>query len=252
MPWAEWEAFASHSGLYDTDGVPMRTLFPLASILTATTLAGAQHLDLEVDPMVIEEGDLVTVEVRVDGAIQDLRGFSVDLYFDPSRVQPQNVFEGEVLLAHPPTFFYWEERDDAWGHSLHVDNAILGGNMGASGPGALCYILLRGESCGLESLRLEHAVLRDMDNQNIPVTVGPAITHQICLVPPLFIENQVDGSIRLSWLPSLNAEEYHLWSRDGWSQPWQYRVATMDTTWTDPETPFLGKRFYQMTLLQHP
>ncbi len=229
----------------------MRTHIAFACILLAFATASAQHLSLALDPVVMEEGELATVEVRVDLATQNLRGYSVDLYFDPSRVQPQNLFEGEVLLAHSPTFFYWEEREDEWGHCLHIDNAILGDTQGAGGPGVLCYILLRGESCGLESVRLGNALLRDTDNQALDLTVGPAITHQICLVPPLFITTLGDGAAQLSWYPSLNALEYHLWSRDDWSQPWQYRTATTDTSWVDPETPFLGKRFYQLTLLQN-
>lgn len=229
----------------------MRTLAILFSVLALHASLQAQTISLALDLSIVEIGELATVEVRVDDAVADLRGYSLDVYFDPSRVAAQSIFEGEVLLPHSPTFFYWEERDDEWGHCLHIDNAILGGTLGGNGPGALCYILLRGQSCGLETLRIDHATLRDLDNQPLAVTTGPALTHQICQVPPLFITTLGDGAIRLSWTPALNVIAYHLWSRERWYQPWQYRGATTDTSWVDPETPFLGMRLYHMTLLHN-
>jgi hypothetical protein len=229
----------------------MRTLALLLGTLLAMGQARSQTLALSVDAPVIDVGELVTVEVRVDTAVQDLRGYSLDIYYDYGRVEPYSVLEGEVLLAHSPTFFYWQEVDDESGRHLHLDNAILGGTLGGSGEGALCYILLRGLTCGVETLRLSNTQLRDMDNAPISCSVDSLASHQVCLVPPLFISTLPDGAAQLNWLPSLNALEYHLWSRDDWSQPWQYRTATTDTSWVDPETPFLGKRFYQLTLLQN-
>lgn len=229
----------------------MRTHIAFACILLAFATASAQHVSLALDPVVMEEGELATVEVRVDTGVQDLRGYSLDIYYDYGRVEPYSVLEGEVLLAHSPTFFYWQEVDDESGRHLHLDNAILGGTLGGSGEGALCYILLRGLTCGVETLRLSNTQLRDMDNAPISCSVDSLASHQVCLVPPLFISTLPDGAAQLNWLPSLNALEYHLWSRDDWSQPWQYRTATTDTSWVDPETPFLGKRFYQLTLLQN-
>jgi|GEM_PF-2196722 len=230
----------------------MRALIPfLTSLMLAPGICLAQALQLVVDPIVVEREELVTVEVRLDGGASALRGYTLDLRYDRSLFSISSIYEGEVMLAHTPTFFYWEDLGDNSHSVIHVDHAILGGDAGGEGPGALFHVVLRAEYCGVESLWVENALFRDMDNQPIGVNVDAQVEHQACQVPPLLITDLGSGVMRLSWTPALNAIEYHLWSRERWYLPWQYRGATTDTSWVDPETPFLGMRLYQLTLLHN-
>lgn len=224
----------------------------MLTLATALVLAGtarAQTLSLQVDPLVAEVGDLITLTITVDGELSDLRGYTLDLHYNRDRVNLFSISEGEVMLALTPTFLYWEDQGQNGSSVIQVDHAILGGEEGGSGPGALLYVLFEGESCGLETIRVDNVLFRDLDNQPLPVTVGAGFEHQICQVPRLFIERLPNNAARLHWNRVLNVEEYHLWWRTAFGETWQPLTTTLDTSFVDPVTPGPLQRIYRLSLL---
>ncbi|MDP2359960.1 MAG: hypothetical protein Q8O14_04305 [bacterium] len=221
----------------------------LTALLLGLRPALGQSLQLQVAPIVVEPGQLVTVELRVDAAVSDLRGYTLDFHYNRDRVTIQSIQQGEVMLAHTPTFFYWEDAGANGNSVLTIDHAILGGTAGGQGPGALCYIILQGEDCGIETLWVDNALFRDMDNDPLYITLGAGVEHQVCQVPPLYITNLGSGVMQLDWDRALNALEYHLWHRERWYQPWEYLATTTDTFWVDPATPGPAMRLYRLSLL---
>lgn len=221
----------------------------MAALLLGSGAGQAQELQLQVSPVVVEPDSLVTLEVRVDGAVAGLRGYTLDLHYDRDVASVFSIYEGEVMLAHTPTFFYWEDLGDNSHSLIHVDHAILGGLEGGEGPGALFHVTLRGEGCGIESLWVDNALFRDLDNDALAVSLGTAVEHQVCQVPRLHIARNGDGSMLLTWDRVLNAQEYHLWTRPRWEQPWLPLATVTDTSWTDPGTPGPGSRLYRLSLL---
>lgn len=224
----------------------------MLTLATALVLAGtarAQTLSLQADPLVAEEGDLITLTVAVDGDVSDLRGYTLDLHYNRDLVTLFSISEGEVMLALTPTFLYWEDQGQNGSSVIQVDHAILGGDEGGAGPGALLYVNFVGESCGVETIRADNALFRDLDNQPISVTVGPGFEHQVCQVPPLRIERMPTNAARLYWDRVLNAQEYHLWWRTAWGDAWQPLATTLDTTYVDPATPGPLMRIYRLSLL---
>jgi hypothetical protein len=228
----------------------MRALcLPVLALLALIRPLAAQSLELVVDPRVCEPDEIITVEVHVDAAVADLRGYTLDLHYNRDRMSVFSILEGGLMLAHTPTFFYWEDSGSNGSSVLHVDHAILGGTAGATGPGVLCTMLFRAESCGVAPVWVDAVQFRDLDNDPLPVSVGPAVEHQVCQVPPLLIDRLADGRIQLSWQRALNALEYHLWWRERWYHPWQPLATTTDTSWIDPATPGPQMRLYRLTLL---
>ncbi len=226
-------------------------LFTLAALLVGFRPLAAQELDIAVDPLVTEPDELITVELRVDSQVENLRGYTLDLHYDQHRVSVFSIYEGGLMLANTPTFFYWEILGDNGNSVIHIDHAILGGTTGASGPGVLCTILLRAEDCGIENLTVDNALFRDMDNAPLAVTLDTGEEHQVCQVPPLHITRLNDGRMRLTWDRGLNVIEYYLWTRERWYDPWQYLATTTDTFWVDPGTPGPEMRLYRLTLLHN-
>lgn len=228
----------------------MRSLLASLVLAAASALtASAQLVDLDLDPIVCEPGEIITVDIRADGLVADLRGYTLDLHYNRDRVSVFSIVEGPLMLSHTPTFLYWEDLGANGSSTLHIDHAILGGLAGATGPGVLCTVLFRAEDCGVESLWLDDAQFRDLDNDPLPVALGAMVEHQVCQVPPLYIDRLADGRIQLSWQRALNALEYHLWWRERWYHPWQPLATTTDTSWVDPATPGPQMRLYRLTLL---
>ncbi|MFA7332185.1 MAG: cohesin domain-containing protein [Candidatus Delongbacteria bacterium] len=226
-------------------------LFSLTALLLGLRPGLAQTLELTVEPQVVEPDELITLELRVDTAVADLRGYTLDLHYDRDRVSVFSIYEGGLMLAHTPTFFYWEDSGANGNSVIHIDHAILGGTVGASGPGVLCTVVLRAEDCGIETVWVDNALFRDMENAPLAVGLGGGVEHQVCQVPPLQITRLTDGRMRLTWDRGLNVDEYHLWTRERWYQPWLYLATTTDTFWVDPGTPGPQMRLYRLTLLHH-
>jgi hypothetical protein len=222
----------------------------LVTALALSSPARAQTLSLQIDPQVIEPGELTTLSLVVDVGLQDLRGYTLDLHYNRDRLNLFSIIEGDVMLAQSPTFLYWEDLGLNGNSVLHVDHAILGGDEGGEGPGALLHLVFVGVSCGLQTLWVDGALFRDLNNQPLSVAVGSGVEQQVCQVPRLYIERLPGNEARLYWDRVLNAEEYRLWWRTAWGESWLPLATTLDTSFVDPATPGPLQRIYRLTL-QH-
>ena len=71
-------------------------------------------------------------------SIEDLKGYSVILSYDPTILKPKEVEEGPCLSKGNETFF-WKEIDSAQG-TIQIDCAILGSEKSAYGDGSLATL----------------------------------------------------------------------------------------------------------------
>ncbi len=118
--------------------------------------------------IIVGPADTLTVDVTVDGAASDLRGFTFVFEFDPLVVRPTDVTAGALETGAPcPSFFTWL-NEAAVGDSIFVDGATLGCSV--SGPGAFVRMRFVGVEQGLSPLACRRGELRDSMNQPIPHT----------------------------------------------------------------------------------
>lgn len=208
----------------------------------------AVEISLEVDPLVIQPGELTVVRILVDGDLSELRGYTLDLYYSTEQLDLFSVNEGEVLLAHTPTYLYWQDQSLNGHGVIHVDHAILGESTGGEGPGALLYLSWEGQNCGIGDLWLENIQLRDLENQPIGFTLAGGIEQQVCQVPPLNIDRRPDNSILLTWDRVLNANLFYLQHRHDLWDTWVPLATTVDTFYVDPATPGPDMRLYRLVV----
>ena len=78
------------------------------------------------------------IELKVS-SIEDLKGYSVILSYDPTILKPKEVEEGPCLSKENETFF-WKEIDSAKG-TIQIDSAILGSEKSAYGDGCSCSVI---------------------------------------------------------------------------------------------------------------
>ncbi len=219
----------------------------IASCLLALG-ARAIEIGLEVDPIVVEPGELVMLNIVASGDLSQLRGYTLDLEYRTAQIDLFSVIEGDIMIVNPPTYLYWQD-DAINGYGIvHVDHAILGDTSGGEGPGTLIQFLWEARECGLGEFALENIQLRDLQNQPLTFAYTGDVLHQICQVPPLQIEWQPDNSVRLFWDPVLNANQYLLDSRTNLEDLWQPLVTVADTSWIDPASSGLPMRLYRLRI----
>jgi hypothetical protein len=116
----------------------------------------------------------VTVSVRIEGMVEQLRGFEMFISFDPDYLEIENLqafSEGDFLSANGETQFYAIGSDG----NYMVDCAILGVTPGSVGDGTLFSITLSTKQLSTgpagTDLAISGVVLRDVLNQGISVDV---------------------------------------------------------------------------------
>jgi hypothetical protein len=221
----------------------------IATMITVS-LCHAQTIEVNVDQIMAEPGEMIVISIDVDAAVTNLRGYTLDLHYQRNYVDLFSISEGEVMLAASPTYIDWEDSTGTDNNNvIHVDHAILGNGTPAQGAGSLFYVTMLGENCGIEQLWIDNVELRDMDNHSIAVTVGPLVEHQVCQIPRLYIASTLDSNILLTWGRVLNANLFRLHRSPEIEGPWPVIHTTSDTSWIDtgiviPET----KQFYYLTV----
>lgn len=148
----------------------------LAVILAGAPVAHAQ-VSLSFAPLHSTFCDTATVDVTVDGAAADLRGFSLVFEFDPTIVQPISVARGALMTGAPCGSFLSWLNIAAVGDSIAVDGATLGCSM--TGPGSILrFRFVPGAFTGTSPLRCRHGLLRDSLNQPVAFTsVAGSLMH---------------------------------------------------------------------------
>jgi hypothetical protein len=111
------------------------------------------------------------VDVWIDGATTDLRGFSLVIEFDPNIVDPIAVEAGAALTSGDcPSYESWNNAA-AVGDSVYFDAAGLGCSV--DGPGPIARIWFSGVADGMTELSVRSAILRDSENRSITVDSEP-------------------------------------------------------------------------------
>jgi hypothetical protein len=122
----------------------------------------------------------LTVAITVDGAATDLRGFSLELQYDDSVVEPIAVSAGNLLTGAGCDHFLTWLDPDADG-TVAIDGATLGCSM--IGPGTIATVEFAGVADGTSPLACLSGILRDGVNDSIAYTCVPGTMTYACPVP---------------------------------------------------------------------
>jgi len=161
--------------------------------VAAATVSHAQTLTFPTDPA---SGEFVCpstllVDVTVDGAIGDLRGASLVLGYDPSKIRPVSITAGPLFEAASCShFLQWLDPLNLDG-SLEIDAALLGCSV--SGPGGIVTIEFEGVGNGVSALTCIDSTLRNSANQTIPVSCFSRIVKYSC---PVGIDSPTWGHVK--------------------------------------------------------
>jgi hypothetical protein len=143
-------------------------------VLLMLALAGAGPLaghaaDLGFTPNPGFVCDTLTVDVTIDAAVTDLRGFTFVFTFAPAAVRPIAVTAGALVEgASCPNFLQWINAA-AIGDSIYVDGATLGCSI--DGPGSIVQLtFVRTTYNATSPINCRSGSLRDAMNQPIPYT----------------------------------------------------------------------------------
>lgn len=99
-------------------------------------------------------------------SIENLKGYSVTLSYDPAVLKPGEIEEGPCLAEGNKTFF-WKKIDPLKG-TIQIDCAILGAELSAYGEGSLATLhftalLTKGDT----EVNFAQTQTRDTHNQSI-------------------------------------------------------------------------------------
>lgn len=123
----------------------------------------------------------ILVDLNVDAAVVDLRGFSLTLSYDPAVLDPISVSAGSLVAsASCANTLYWIDAATNDG-SLEVDLALLGCSV--NGPGSVLSIEFEGVGDGTTTLQCSNSIFRDSANAEIPVSCLPVDISYSCPVP---------------------------------------------------------------------
>jgi hypothetical protein len=163
-----------------------RTLLGLLASLMFFLFAASAHAQSAIvsfDPAQssIVCGEAGTIEVYIDDSIDDLRGFSMILAFDPELITPVTVEAGSLVTgAGCPHSLFWVNPDGTG--TIEVDGAMLGCSI--QGPGAILSIVFEAAE-GVEgdtALTCQSLSLRDSQNVDIPAECSAATIEVTCAV----------------------------------------------------------------------
>jgi len=124
-------------------------------------------------------GETLLVDLVVDAAAIDLRGFSLELTYDDSVIEPVAVTAGALLAgASCDHFFTWLNPGNPG--MIAVDGAAMGCSV--AGPGAIVTIEFAGLVDGTSPVECLSGILRDGDNAPIDYTCEPGTVTYSCPV----------------------------------------------------------------------
>ena len=220
----------------------------IIGLLLQLQLLQAQQMTVVIDSLVAEIGTVVKVDFVIDAAVEDLRGYSLDLSYNSDLVELFSMLEGPVFLMNPPSVLWWTDNVDGPNSYLHIDHVILGVGESVDGPGVILSIFLQGIDCGIETLAISNAIFRDVDNMTLPVTTSD-LTHQICQMPHLDIEIifPSDDAL-LTWDRIINSNFFRVYMSSEPYSGYTEITVTPDTFYLDTTAPGIPWRFYYIVL----
>ena len=161
----------------------------LVSLLGAGPTLAQVHLAFNPAAGLIEGTGTLAVDVTVDAAAVDLRGFSAVVEFDPTVVEVLSVTPGgQITGAACPNFLYPFYTPGA--DSVAFDGATLG--CSTDGPGAIVTIVFQALPRSLDGgypattpLVWRSSILRDGDNHSIVSVCDPGF---IDVIRPISVD----------------------------------------------------------------
>ncbi|MBU2502396.1 cohesin domain-containing protein [bacterium] len=164
-------------------GVFPALLAVLAVVAGSPVGADLQAAELSFSPQEgnFDCGMIYRVELQVDAAVTDLRGFSLVLQYDPLILTPWSVGAGSLMTGAGCSHFFTWLNPGAVDGTIMVDAATLGCSM--VGPGAIVVLEFEGEVQGISDLDCIQGELRTGSNDPIPFTCIPGTVDYRCPVP---------------------------------------------------------------------
>lgn len=164
----------------------------LICVLVAST-AQAATISFEPSSAEIACEEQVALDVVIDG-VSDLRGFSLEIEFNPTFLSLVSVTEGPDLLGAPcPTFFHFFPYTPG-ATSFMVDGSGLGCSL--SGPARVATVVFEGESEGVAIVDCRFMDLRNSLNLSIPSTCQDASVLVSC---PVSSSETGWGALKARW-----------------------------------------------------
>jgi hypothetical protein len=144
------------------------SLFDTQSFTITVEDAGVtQNLKLTPSSQTVSQGSQVTINVVVEN-VTDLRGASVTLNFDASKLQYSSSSDGDFI----PNDFLAPATVDNVGCSVTLDIAGLGASAYASGSGTIMTVVFGTIATGNTDIAFGATTLRDKNNDTITHTKG--------------------------------------------------------------------------------
>ena len=104
------------------------------------------------------------INLQVTG-INELKGYSVILSYDPALLEVTKIEEGPFLSNEANTFFY-QKADDEKG-TLQIDSALLGPGLTVSGEGMLATLSCKVLKTGSAALTFQQVKARASGNRSL-------------------------------------------------------------------------------------
>jgi len=143
-------------------------LFP--TLPDTSQKAGVLYLDPA--SLDVSSGESFTVDLKV-GAINDLKGYSVTLSYDPTLITPQEITEGSFFSSSGETFFYQDINPEEG--TILIDCAILGRDLSVSGEGTLATLSFTCLKAGSAPLNFAQVKTRNGENKELVTTKEQAV-----------------------------------------------------------------------------
>ena len=124
--------------------------------------AAAMALELKTE----RSGDYLQATIRLANDRQRVKGLSVEIAFDPSRLVVARVDRGDLFGPVETHQFFHAEPDN---HGLTIDGAILGTGAATVASGTLATIFFEDHTGGASDLSFGTVRLRDQNNREIPL-----------------------------------------------------------------------------------
>lgn len=110
----------------------------------------------------------ITQVVLQASSIDDLKGYSVILSYDPALLQVEEITEGDFLASSGETFFYKDINQEEG--IIQIDCALLGKDLSVSGTGTLATLSLTYQKSGSAGLYFSQVKVRDVSNQKMDLS----------------------------------------------------------------------------------
>jgi hypothetical protein len=147
-----------------------KLLLTTPSVTPPAGTAGILYLDPA--SLNVSSGESFTADLKV-GAINDLKGYSVTLSYDPTLITPQEITEGSFFSSSGETFFYQDINPEEG--TILIDCAILGRDLCVSGEGTLATLSFTCLKAGSAPLSFAQAKTRNGENKELVTTKEQAV-----------------------------------------------------------------------------